>query len=144
MKVRYWTALCMLGTAFAFSLDLDSMMTAQEKKITGYSSLTPEEKKHLNYWISEHFTISPDTLGHTPLSLNINIDNGRELILSDGTHWDIAPEDQKISSLWLTPFPLEITPTDSKEYPFLLHNLTTEEKVKAKEAPSMPRSPSSK
>lgn len=144
MQIKYWTALFMIGTTLAFSIDLDSMMSSKEKKSTGYDSLTSDEKKQLNTWISENFTPIPDTLGHTPLSLNINIDNGRVLILNDGSYWEVAPEDRKISSFWLTPFPLEITPRDSQAFPFFILNITTQEKVKARQIPQKTNSPNVK
>jgi hypothetical protein len=126
----------MMVTTLAFSADLDSMMSSKDKKNTGYDSLTPEEKKNLNRWISEHFSSHPDPIGSIPLSLSINIDNGRKLQLSDGSFWEIDPVDQKTSSVWLTPFPLEITPSDSKTYPFTIQNLTSQESVKARKASS--------
>ncbi|MBY0463228.1 MAG: hypothetical protein K2Q34_08620 [Alphaproteobacteria bacterium] len=141
MKIRYWAALCVICTSSIFSLDLDSMMSQKDKKSTGYGDLTSEQKKHLNQWISEHFVLPPDTIGNSPLSLNINIQNGRELILSDGSHWEVAPDDQKISSLWLTPFPLEITSRDSKQYPYSILNLTTKEMVKARQVTPVKQTP---
>jgi hypothetical protein len=136
MRTRYGLALCMLWSACAFSVDLGSMMSEDDQKDTGYSSLTSQEKKHLNEWISKHFILPPEIIGNTPLSLTINIQNGQELVLSDGTHWEVAPEDRKISDIWLTPFPLEIIPRDSKEYPFFILNLSSKEKVKAKQLSS--------
>lgn len=136
MQVRHGLTVCTLWTICVFSVDLDTMMSIDDQKDTGYSSLTPKEKKHLNEWISKHFILPPDIIGNTPLSLNINIQNGQELVLSDGTHWEVAPEDRKISDIWLTPFPLQIIPSDSKEYPFFILNLTSKEKVKAKQLSS--------
>ena len=133
MRIKYWITLFLSGAVFAFSADLDSMMSSKDKKSTGYDSLTADEKSNLNKWIFEHFSLHADPLGSTPLSLSINIDSGKKLQLSDGSLWEIAPEDQNISSVWLTPFQIEIKPSNSKTYPFSIHNLNSQESVKAKE-----------
>ena len=67
-----------------------------------------------------------------PLTLSVNIDGGRELILSDGSHWEVAPEDRPISSLWITPFPLKLTQGQDPAYPCILRNLNTQEIVNVK------------
>jgi hypothetical protein len=68
------------------------------------------------------------------LYLNLNLQDGKELILSDNSHWIIHPEDQAISRMWIAPFPLEVTAIRSIEYPYLLTNLNSGKKIKAKRA----------
>jgi hypothetical protein len=116
------------------AIDLNSSMTSDEKQKTGYDSLTQEQKKQLNLWLRKNTTLVKKNVEQAALSLNINIDGGRQLLLSDGTQWEVAPEDRSISSLWLTPIPLKILPGGSQEYPNVIMNSDSEkEKVKAKQ-----------
>jgi len=116
------------------AIDLDSSMTSDEKQKTGYDFLTKEQKKQLNLWLTKNATLVKKNAEQAALSLDINIDGGRQLILSDGTKWEVAPEDRSISSLWLTPIPLKILPSGSQEYPNVIMNGDSEkEKVKVKQ-----------
>ncbi len=116
------------------AMDLGSDMTPEEQQKTGYNSLTKEQKKELNLWLTKNATLVKKNAEQAALSLNINIDEGRKLILSDGTKWEVAPEDRSISSVWLTPIPLKILPGGSQEYPNVIMNSDSEkEKVKAKQ-----------
>ena len=114
------------------SLSLESMMSPEEKEQTGYNSLSSKEKQALDTWMQNHCL--PNHSPEETLSLSVNVHYGKELILSDGSHWEVHPEDRKISSVWLTPFPLQIQTlaSPSSEYPDLLINLSSEEKVKVK------------
>ena len=115
------------------ALDLNSMMSEEEKHKTGYESLTKQEKKELNQWLTKRVIPIQKNPNLEPLSLNINSQSGKELLLSDGSKWEVSPEDQKISSIWLTPIPLELLPSDSKEFPYFLINLDVKtEKVKVR------------
>ncbi len=69
---------------------------------------------------------------NTVLYLSTNMQNGKELILTDNSKWDIAPEDQITSQLWIGSFPLKITLGGSKEYPYLLTSIHSQKKVKAR------------
>jgi hypothetical protein len=110
-------------------------MTTEEKKTTGYNTLSSQEQKALNDWIEAHF--SPHQDKKDSLYLNINIQNGKVLILSDGSEWEVAPEDRSISSLWITPFPLEIKAEGSQDYPDTIFNLNNpSEKVRVKKLPT--------
>jgi hypothetical protein len=66
------------------------------------------------------------------LFLSINVNRGKELILDDNSRWEIDPEDQCISCLWLSPFPLTISFSESDEYPYILTNGLSKMQVKAK------------
>lgn len=109
-------------------------MTPEEKKATGYATLSPKEQKALENWIEAHFI--PIEEKKDSLYLNVNIQNGKILILSDGSEWEVAPQDRSISSLWITPFPLEIQDGGSQEFPNLIVNLNNpSEKVRVKKLP---------
>ncbi len=78
---------------------------------------------------------TPQKAGDSKLSLDINSQSGKQLILSDGSKWVVSPDDQKISSVWLTPIPLSLVPNTSKDYPYYLINQDSKnEKVKVKPA----------
>ena len=135
MNLKLLISLFSLYSLSCRALDLQSIMTQEEQKKTGFASLTKKEKKELNLWLTKNVTLIKKNPEKEFLSLNINIQNGRELILSDGSKWEVAPEDQKISSIWLTPIPLKLVTSDSQEYPHLLINLDSEkEQVKVRQA----------
>lgn len=134
MKFIY-VGLFFLGSFGFADLSLDSLMTEEEKVDTGYNTLTVDQKQALNRWISGHFSLQIKT-GEVPLSLSINVEGGKVLILSDGSKWEVAPSDQVVSSLWLTPFPLKLVPSQSKEYPQEILNLQTQEKVLVRQVSS--------
>ncbi len=132
--VKLLISLFSLYSLSCAAVDLDSSMTSEEKKSTGYDSLTKQQKKELNLWLTKNTTLVKKSPEQTTLSLNINIEGGKELILSDGTKWEVAPEDQSISALWLTPVPLKLLANPSAEYPNLLVNLDAEkERVRVKQ-----------
>ena len=116
-----------------FGLNLDTLMSPDEKKETGYNTLSKQEKKKLNEWISKNLELQSKKESSASLSLNINIQSGTELILSDGSKWEVDPQDHATSSVWLTPIPLKLVPSKSKEYPYLLINKDAEkEQVKVR------------
>jgi hypothetical protein len=129
MKTKILTALFTLSCLSCMAIDLSSLMSEQEQTETGYSSLTKKQKKELNLWLSKNVTAHSSKNTNSSLSLNINSQNGKQLILSDGTKWDVSPDDQKISSVWLTPIPLSITPNTSKDYPYTLMNQDSKNEI---------------
>lgn len=135
MKMHFLLpALALFSSCFA--LDLDSMMTPKEKKETGYSSLSKQEKKELNQWLTKNLIAVQKTPTQSSLSLDVNIQSGSQLILSDGSRWEVDPQDRPVSSLWLTPVPLILAGSDSAEYPKILINVDAQQqKVKVRPAP---------
>jgi hypothetical protein len=70
--------------------------------------------------------------------LSYNMANGGVLVLSDGTRWEINPQDQSKTSLWMTPMEIEVKPSDNQSYPYMLVNMQTKETVYAKVAQNEP------
>jgi hypothetical protein len=134
MKTCFILFLIHTSLSLASSSSLDSLMSEKDKKETGYNTLSSQQKSALNRWIHKHFSLNKKN-EDSSLSLSVNVRSGAELILSDGSKWEVAPEDQSISSLWITPFPLKIIPDKSPSYPFTLINLSSEERVKVKPIP---------
>lgn len=115
--------------------NLDMQMSATEKAQTGVSTLTPNQKQALAQWIDNHYTLNPTT-SQSGLSLSANFRNGQELMLSDDSRWLVNPSDIPISSLWITPFAVQVTPNNDPNYPWTITNLTTNQSIKAKKAPT--------
>lgn len=66
------------------------------------------------------------------LHITVNMSGGKKLLLNDDSLWDIDPEDLEISRLWLSPFPMKITLGGSDLYPYLIINISSQKKVRAK------------
>lgn len=64
------------------------------------------------------------------LTLSLNLNGGNELVLSDHSRWVVNPEDTETSSMWLSPFPIEILKGDSEDYPVVLLNVLSQQKVR--------------
>lgn len=113
------------------SISLGLLMTPEERQKTGYEALLQEERSALDQWIEEHFT---QKLGNKELIayLQMNIKDGKELLLDNNSKWIIAPKDREISRLWIFPSPLKILHTGVGAYPYTLINLHTQKSVQAK------------
>jgi hypothetical protein len=114
---------------------LDQVMSREDQKKTGVANLTRNQKIALEAWLNDNFVLK--TKEPTPtvqLSLSINIDNGQKLELSDNSVWEVSPDDVQTASVWITPFPVKITPSNDPEYPFLIVNMNTGISVKARKA----------
>ncbi|MBS0605165.1 MAG: hypothetical protein JSS60_09060 [Verrucomicrobia bacterium] len=129
-----------LAGLMADQIILDSVMSREEQKKTGVDKMTMQQKIELEAWLNKTFILkTTDTSSQTQLSMSINIDNGQKLQLSDNTIWEIAPGDVPTAAVWITPFPVKITPSNDPDYPSLLVNTTSGVSVKARKiSPSSP------
>lgn len=66
------------------------------------------------------------------LHVQANMEGGKKLLLTDDSLWEVDPNDLFISSLWLSPFHLEISWEGSDPYPYLLINTQSQKKVRAR------------
>jgi hypothetical protein len=66
------------------------------------------------------------------LHVEVNMSGGGRLMLNDGSLWEVDPNDRPISSLWLSPAPLEVISNESSTYPYFLVDTRTQMKVKAR------------
>lgn len=66
------------------------------------------------------------------LYLSVNIQSGKQLLLSDNSLYEVAPGDVKTASTWLTPFPIRIDQSGDANYPCKLTNMTTNASIKAR------------
>ena len=121
---------------------LDEVMSKDKQIETGVSKLSKTQKQVLEAWLNATFVLKTESVAKPQeLFLSINIDSGHQIQLSDGSLWDIAPEDVERASVWITPFPVRIAPSHNSEYPQMLINGVSGESVKARPAKSVKQSP---
>jgi len=129
-------------TTSSFALILiDDMMTKEEQKKTGLYYLNHNQRRALEKWLNDHVILktaqtAPQEASKAPsgqkLFLSLNIQGGKQLQLSDGSVYEIAPSDINVASGWITPIPIEISQSGYPDYPYLLTNKNTDGKVRAK------------
>ncbi len=121
---------------------LDQVMSRDEQKRIGIDRLTMKQKIELENWLNKTFILKVQDKAHPAiLSMSININNGEKIQLSDNSVWEIAPSDVPTAAIWITPFPVKITPSDDPDYPCLLVNTNSGVSVKAKEITPSPATP---
>lgn len=106
---------------FAFLLVSVFQMSPQDKKQTGTDRLTSQEKRNLNRWIQRHYEVRKKTKS-SPLFIEQIQRDGSSLILSDGSCWEIDPQDRLLAQTWLSS--AELTIQIKGEKTFLTNNLT--------------------
>lgn len=125
--------------SLAFGATLDQVMPKDVQKRTGVDKLSAKEQAALAEYITqvkeEHVpATAPSTIdsqdGQNPdapkLSMRENLQGGKLLKLSDGSIWQVDPNDLNISRIWLFPFDVEITQDPySHAYPYKMKNLST-------------------
>jgi hypothetical protein len=123
---------------------LDDVMSKKVQEETGVAALKPKQKIALEAWLNDNFELktAANEQHKEQLMLSINFEGGKRLQLSDGSMWEIAPSDVPQSSIWITPFPINIVPSNNPDYPFLLVNTLSGVSVKARKAVATPQSPS--
>ena len=136
-KILIFSALAIMlaQTTPSFALFLlDQVMNKDVQQKTGVAKLTPNQRKALKTWLNQTFELK--TVKEEPkeaeIFLSINIDGGKKLELSDGSTWEVDPNDVGQSSVWITPFPMRIVPSNDSNYPFLLVNKISGISVKAR------------
>lgn len=128
-------AIMLAQTTPSFALFLlDQVMNKDVQQKTGVAKLTPNQRKALETWLNQNFDIKTvkEETKEVAIFLSINIDGGKKLQLSDGSMWEVAPSDVAQSSSWVTPFPMQIVPSNDSNYPFLLVNKISGLSVKAR------------
>jgi len=73
----------------------------------------------------EEVIAQEDTRNHPDLTVDLNLHNGKVLVLSDGTSWEVAPQDLTTSQSWILPSPLLIEKSNNTYYPYKLINKAT-------------------
>lgn len=70
------------------------------------------------------------------LTVQENLHGGKVLLLSDGTKWEVAPQNLDISSTWIFPVPMKVEKTGSGNYPYRIININSQSSVLARLLPS--------
>jgi len=127
---------------------LDTDMSAQEKKSTGIYKLNDKEKAALQQWIDANYqkkapegtskTSTPTVQGIQP-TLSENLMNSQYLRLSDGTLWNVRPEDVPIAQAWITPVPIVVSKSSNPFFPFKLTNKVSGTFILARKADKLPQ-----
>jgi len=90
--------------------------------------------KQLALWLDTHMLLA--TAEEELPTIAENLRGGSELVLSDGSHYLIAPADRSEARVWITPIPIKITDSGDTTYPLLLTNTLSGVAVKAKKSPT--------
>lgn len=73
------------------------------------------------------------------LYVSENLDGGAKLQLSNGDIYEIHPDDRDVSSTWLLPSNVTVTPSKNLDYPIIITNTISGTSIKAKKFdPSAP------
>lgn len=89
-------------------------------------------KQQLALWLDTQSLLLADSELPT---VEENLRGGSELVLSDGSHYLIAPSDRGHARLWITPIPIKVTPSGDNTYPLMLTNTLSGVAIKAKQLP---------
>ncbi|MCB1107239.1 MAG: hypothetical protein KDK76_04000 [Chlamydiia bacterium] len=63
------------------------------------------------------------------LSVTENLHDGKILILSDGSTWEVAPQSLSVSQTWIFPAPLNISKSTNTYYPYEITNIQTSSSI---------------
>jgi hypothetical protein len=119
------------STSLSAQMFLDEVMSREEQRSTGVYRLKPREKTYLECWLNENFvlksacSVRKSEKKARPVFMSINIRNGEQIKLSDGSVWEIDPADYPVTTGWITSFPVNIIRSEDMDYPFELVNLNT-------------------
>lgn len=151
--ILYVLVLCSFSL-FADQILLDDVMTKEDQKATGVSSLTFKQRMQLEKWINDHCVMknskqpsppepSPQAQPQKDLSVALNIQGGKKIQLSDQSLWEIAPNDVPNASFWVLPIPIKLAPSNDANYPTLLINQNSGISVRARKVEQPSQGPTS-
>lgn len=112
---------------------LSDLMSQDEQKKTGISQLSDMQRQELERWMNEKFVLKAVHPAASRITLEQNLQNGAQLVLSDGSIYEIAPTDRSKTTFWLTPISITIGTSQDPTYPTLLTNTLTGVSVRAKQ-----------
>ncbi len=77
-------------------MDLDRLMTIEEQREAGCTSLTPQQKEALVAWGLKMYQIGQHVVGNIE---DVKYD-GRLVILDDGSRWEVDSLDSSTAEMW--------------------------------------------
>jgi hypothetical protein len=131
MHMFIFSILLLAVSPLVAQVKLDQLMSQDDQQKTGVVNLDASQKSALESWIDQNFTPKPKNEKKS-LSLALNLNGGKKLLLSDHSLYEVAPSDVSISSAWLSPIDIQIVPSEDPNYPVRLINTDTGVGVKAK------------
>lgn len=115
---------------------IEAQMTPKQKKRTGVARLSEKQKAALQQWIDSNYVAKENKprLAAKTLApiIEQNLNNGRNIQLSDGSLWEINPSDTPITQSWITPVEIAVSDSHDPTYPYILTNSLTGSSVKAR------------
>jgi len=134
MKRKIPIALLLLTCSIAHAeICLEDMMTKRQMRRTGIDRLSYSQKLALERWIDDNFEEREDRgQDRKPIYLSLNVENGAQLEFSDGSSYEIDPEDQIYTAYWIAPFPVRFGRSYNRKYPVKITNMNTGTSVNAK------------
>ena len=135
--IRIVSTLTLFSVAIFYSskllaaIQLNQVMTPEVQQKTGVAQLTDVQKKELETWLNDNFTLKAKE-APPPIYLQQNNNGGTQLIFSDGSVYEIAPEDRNKASAWLNPITVSIKPGSNPLYPYTITNILTGASVSGK------------
>jgi len=136
--IRAISAIVVFAIAVLYSnkvlgiMRLNEVMSAEEQKKTGVAGLSDMQKKELESWINDKFTLKTTMASSQPVYLEQNMQGGAQLMFSDGSIYEIAPTDRSKTVFWLTPIAIKIEASGDPDYPSKITNSLTGVSVNAK------------
>lgn len=135
LQLFLYTALGLICFSATEIPSINDMMSIEDQRKTGVIRLKQAQKMELARWLVEHgfyehhAKVDPK---YPPLLIQRNI--GTLITLTDGSEWEIAPEDISTAKTWKIMDKIEVVKTENPMYPFKLINKNTkgEEFVKAR------------
>jgi hypothetical protein len=114
---------------------LDDSMSSEQMEKTGVNQLNYSQKMALQEWINDNFDNKEGRpkKDNEQLFLSLNFAEGEKLELSDGSTYEIDPDDRIYSKYWITPFPIMLGESDNPEYPVKIMNMNTGTSVNGRE-----------
>ena len=137
----------MLATFQIFAVNvLDTEMSQEDKKSTGINKLSDSEKAALQQWIdanyqkkgAESLSGSQQVKGIYP-TLSENLMKSQYLRLSDGTLWNVRPEDVPIAQSWITPVQIVVSQSTNPFFPYKLTNQVSGTSILARKTDKLPQ-----
>lgn len=114
------------------TMRLNEVMSMDEQKKTGVATLSDAQKKQLENWINDKFVLKPQMAATSSIYLEQNMQNGTQLMFSDGSIYEIAPTDRSKTVFWLTPIEVTFEPSGDPNYPSKITNTLTKVSVNGK------------
>jgi hypothetical protein len=125
------------------TVQLNEVMSQEEQKKTGVSNLNEQQKRELESWINSKFVLKTTALAPKEMTLQQPLQNGAQMQFTDGSIYEIAPEDRARAIFWPVPLIVTLETSGDPLYPSKITNTLTNVSVRAKLVKSAPPKSSS-